>query len=70
MTDAPAVYVDAMMASVHLLLAHGLRVSPEQIRQWGQRDKLSRLPTGRYRYNLLEVEEFVLRRADDGRAGT
>lgn len=54
-----AVYVDAMMASVHLMMAYGAHVTPEQIRQWGKRNQVSRLPRGRYRYDLAEVEAYA-----------
>lgn len=44
-----------MMASVHLLWAHNARVSPSTIRTWGERDIVSRRPSGKCRYDLEEV---------------
>lgn len=61
MTGRP-VYVDAMMASVHLLWAHNARIEPDTIRQWGARGQVSRQPRGRYRYELHEVVEHARRR--------
>ncbi len=50
-----AVFVDASMASVHLVMAHGVLVSPSTIRTWGDRGHISRLPAGKMRYELHEV---------------
>lgn len=49
------IYVDATMASVHLLWAHNARVPASTIRTWGERGIVSRLPRGRMRYDLHEV---------------
>ncbi len=58
----PRVYVDAAMASVHLVMAYGARVTPQQIRQWGTRGLVSRRPCGRFRYDLEEVEAYAMER--------
>jgi hypothetical protein len=55
------VYVDASMASVHLLWTFDARVSPSTIRTWGERGQVSRLPRGRFRYDLDEVIEHARR---------
>lgn len=49
------IYVDATMASVHLLWTYNARVAPSTIRTWGERGTVSRLPSGKMRYELNEV---------------
>lgn len=56
------VYVDAAMASVHLLWAYGVQVPPATIRQWAKRDHITRLPRGQYRYELNEVVTYARER--------
>lgn len=54
-TGQRPIYVDASMASIHLLWAHNVRVAPSTIRTWGERGCVSRLPRGKMRYDLHEV---------------
>lgn len=70
MVEDTPIYTNASAASVWMLWAHNVRVTPEHIRQLAQRGKLSRLPDGKNRYDLVEIEKYLLRRAEDGRAGT
>lgn len=53
------IYVDASMASVHLLWTYDVQVSAATIRSWGNRGLVSRRPRGDYRYDLQEVIDFA-----------
>lgn len=48
-------WVDASMASVHLLWRYDAQVPPATIRQWGHRYPGIRRDEGRYHYNLEEI---------------
>lgn len=53
------IYVDATMASVHLLWTYEAMVTPDAIRQWGTRGLVARQPAGKYRYDLQEVIDYA-----------
>lgn len=48
-------WVDASMASVHLLWHYNVQVPPATVRQWGRRYPGIRRDAGEYRYSLEEV---------------
>lgn len=48
-------WVDASMASVHLLWRYDAQVTPARIRKWGERHPELRRDEGRYRFNLEEI---------------
>ncbi len=55
------VWVDSMMASVHLVNRYGALVPPGTIRVWGLRGHITRRDTKTepYRYDLGEIEEYA-----------
>jgi hypothetical protein len=60
------VLVDATMAVIHLRRAHHIRLTPATIRQWAARGHIHSHGFGRLRYDLREIVEHALRRADGG----
>ncbi|HEY9418076.1 MAG TPA: hypothetical protein VIQ30_25230 [Pseudonocardia sp.] len=55
------VYVDATMASVHLLWTFDALIPASTIRTWGERGHVTRLPRGKCRYDLDDVIEHARR---------
>lgn len=55
------IYVDASMASVHLLWTFDALVPASTIRTWGERYPGIRSGAGRYRYDLQAVEDHARR---------
>lgn len=53
------IYVDATMASVHLLWTYNVMITSVTIRQWGARGSVTRQPRGQYRYDLQEVIDYA-----------
>lgn len=52
-------WVDAQMASTHLVMAFGALIPSGTIRVWATRGNITRRERGQYRYDLEEVVEYA-----------
>lgn len=51
--------VDSWTVSMCLLVTHNLQIKPATIRTWARRGKIPTHGTGRYRYRVSDVQDYL-----------